>query len=104
MMRSLSEATGDMIILGTEHGLEAVYLKVLQATNPVRFHMKHGARRPICTTAVGRALLSTKSDKEIGLIVSRLNAERAPDVAPISLTEIHVAVNEDRTSQRPNSS
>src|SRR3546814_5143336 len=27
MMRSLSEATGDMIILGTEHGLEAVYLK-----------------------------------------------------------------------------
>ena len=96
MMRSLSEATGDMIILGTEHGLEAVYLKVLQATNPVRFHMKQGARRPICTTAVGRALLSTKSDKEIGLIVRRLNAEREPDVAPLSLTEILDAVNEGR--------
>src|SRR3546814_13497419 len=54
MMRSLSEATGDMIILGTEHGLEAVYLKVLQATNPVRFHMKQGARWPLCTTPVGQ--------------------------------------------------
>src|SRR3546814_3480599 len=96
MMRSLSEATGDMIILGTEHGLEADYLKVLQATNPVRFHMKQGARRTLCTTAVARALLSTKSDKEIGLIVRRLNAERDPDVAPLSLTEILHAVNEGR--------
>src|SRR3546814_19110071 len=58
--------------------------------------MKQGARRPICTTAVGRALLSTKSDKEIGLIVRRLNAEREPDVAPLSLTEILDAVNEGR--------
>src|SRR3546814_10766543 len=58
--------------------------------------MKQGARRPICTTAVGRALLSTKSDKEIGLIVRRLNPEREPDVAPLSLTEILDAVNEGR--------
>src|SRR3546814_5938711 len=58
--------------------------------------MKQGARRPICTTAVGRALLSTKSDKEIGLIGRRLNAEREPDVAPLSLTEILDAVNEGR--------
>src|SRR3546814_19994672 len=58
--------------------------------------MKQGARRPICTTAVGRALLSTKSDKEIGLIVRRLNAEREPDVAPLSLTEILDAVTEGR--------
>ncbi|MCP3733079.1 helix-turn-helix domain-containing protein [Sphingomonas sp. MG17] len=96
MMRSLSAATGDMIILGTEHSLEAVYLKVVHATNPVRFHMKQGARRPICMTAIGRALLSTKSDKEIGAIVRRLNAEREPGVAPLSLTEILEAVNEGR--------
>src|SRR3546814_15408231 len=58
--------------------------------------MKQGALRPVCTTAVGMALLSTKSDKEIGLIVRRLNAEREPDVAPLSLTEILGAVNEGR--------
>lgn len=96
MMRSLSAATGDMIILGTEHELEAVYLKVLHATNPVRFHMKQGARRPICTTAVGRALLSTKADKEIGAIVRRLNAEREEGAALLSQAEILDGVNEGR--------
>src|SRR3546814_18968124 len=94
MMRNLREATGDMIILGTEHGLEAVYLKVLQATNPVRFHMKQGARRSTSTTAVGRALLSTKPNKEIGQIVRRLNAEQVPEVALPSLPEIPDAANE----------
>lgn len=96
MMRSLSAATGDMIILATELGLEAVYLKVVHATNPVRFHMKQGVRRPVCMTAIGRALLSTKSDKEIGAIVRRLNAEREPGVAPMAVTEILQAVNEGR--------
>jgi DNA-binding IclR family transcriptional regulator len=96
MMRNLSAATGDMIILGTEHGLDAVYLKVLQATNPVRFHMRQGARRPICMTAIGRALLSTKSDKKIAAIVRRLNAEREAGVAPLSTNEILDAIGEGR--------
>jgi len=96
MMRGLSAATGDMIILGTEHCLEAVYLKVLHATNPVRFHMKQGARRPICTTAIGRALLSTKTDKEIGAIVRRLNAERAEGAPLLSQAEVLEGVNEGR--------
>src|SRR3546814_16696109 len=59
MMRSLSEATGDMIILGTEHGLEAVYIKVLQATNPVRFQMKHGQRQ------IGRTSGRERECKEV---------------------------------------
>lgn len=96
MMSSLSAATGDMIILGTEHSLAAVYLKILEATNPVRFHMKQGVRRPLCMTAIGRALLSTKSDREIGAIVRRLNAEREADVKSISQMEVIEAVNEGR--------
>ena len=96
MMRRLSTATGDMIVLGTEQGMDVVYVKVLQATNPVRFHMRQGARRPLCTTAVGQALLSTKSDKQIGAIVRRVNAERPADASPLSPQEIIDKVKEGR--------
>ncbi|ATE66391.1 IclR family transcriptional regulator [Rhizorhabdus dicambivorans] len=95
-MRSLSAATGDMIILGAMHKLEAVYAKVLPATNPVRFHMKQGARRPICTTAIGRSLLSSKTDREIRAIVRRLNAEREEGSPLLSEAQVLDGVNEGR--------
>jgi DNA-binding IclR family transcriptional regulator len=96
MMRRLSAATGDMILLGAQQGMNAVYVKVVQATNPIRFHMKQGAFRPLCTTAIGRALLSSKSDKEIGAIVRRINAERTPDDPLISPSDVIEAVKQGR--------
>lgn len=96
MMRRLSAATGDMIVLGTQQGMHAVYVKIEQATNPIRFHMKQGAYRPLCTTAIGRALLSGKSDREIGAIVRRANAERASDDPLISQSEVIEAIRQGR--------
>lgn len=96
MMRRLSAATGDMILLGTQQGMNAVYVKIEQATNPIRFHMKQGACRPLCTTAIGRALLSSKSDTEIGLIVRRANAERDASDPLMSPSEIIDAVRHGR--------
>lgn len=97
MMRRLSAATGDMILLGTQQGMNAVYVKIEQATNPIRFHMKQGACRPLCTTAIGRALLSGKSDTEIGAIVRRANAEREAGDPLVSPTEVIEAVRQGRT-------
>lgn len=96
MMRRLSAATGDMILLGSQQGMNAVYVQIVQATNPIRFHMKQGAARPLCTTAIGRALLSSKSDKEIGAIVRRANAERPANEPPLSPGEIVEAVRQGR--------
>lgn len=96
MMRRLSAATGDMILLGTQQGMHAVYVKIEQATNPIRFHMKQGAYRPLAQTAIGRALLSSKSDKEIGAIVRRANAERAAGDPLISPNEVIDAVRHGR--------
>jgi DNA-binding IclR family transcriptional regulator len=96
MMRRLSAATGDMILLGTQQGMNAVYVKIEQATNPIRFHMKQGACRPLCTTAIGRALLSSKSDTEIGAIVRRANAEREAGDPLISPAEVLDAVRHGR--------
>jgi DNA-binding IclR family transcriptional regulator len=96
MMRRLSAATGDLIVLGSQQGMHAVYVKIVQATNPIRFHMKQGAFRPLCRTAVGRALLSSRSDKEIGTIVRRANAERPPGEPPTSQDEVIEAVRQGR--------
>jgi len=96
MMRRLSAATGDLILLGSRQGMKAVYVKVVQATNPIRFYMKQGAARPLCATAIGRALLSDKSDKEIGAIVRRANAERAPDEPHLLASEVVEAIRLDR--------
>lgn len=96
MMRRLSAATGDMILLGTLQGMNAVYVKIEQATNPIRFSMKQGACRPLCTTAIGRALLSGKSDTEIGSIVRRANAERKAGEPLISPSEVVDAVRQGR--------
>jgi DNA-binding IclR family transcriptional regulator len=88
----LSVATGDMILLGSQQGMAAVYVKIVQATNPIRFHMKQGAARPLCATAIGRALLSGKSDKEIGAIVRRANAERTASEPLMSPGDVIEAV------------
>lgn len=92
MMRRLSAATGDLILLGAQQGMNAVYVKIVQATNPIRFHMKQGAVRPLCTTAIGHALLSGNSDNEIGAIVRRANAERAAGAPPVSPSAVIEAV------------
>ena len=96
MMQRLSAATGDMILLGSQQGMNAVYVKIVRATNPIRFHMRQGAARPLCTTAIGRALLSSKSDKEIGAIVRRLNAERPANEPLLLPSEIVDAVRQGR--------
>lgn len=75
----LTSATGDAVVVGVQHGINAMYIHVSQATNPVRLYMKPGSIRPLCQTAVGRALLSEKSDSEIKSIVRRINSERPPN-------------------------
>ncbi len=88
----LTCATGDAVVVGVQHGVSAMYIHVSQATNPVRLYMKPGAIRPLCQTAVGRALLSEKSDSEIKAIVRRINSERAPGTAAQQIDSVLKAV------------
>ncbi len=88
LMEKLLEATGDTILLGTQNGTQVLYLRVLQATNPIRFYMKPGSLRPLCFTAVGQALLSLQSDDEIGLLVRRINAEQTENLPPIKASAL----------------
>ena len=56
VMRELSEATGETIVLGAQNGTRAQYIDILDATGPVRLHAVAGSFRSMPHTAVGLAL------------------------------------------------
>ncbi|HEY4074568.1 MAG TPA: helix-turn-helix domain-containing protein [Herbaspirillum sp.] len=76
IMEALHAETGDTIVLGAQNGNQVNYIHVLQATTPIRFYIKPGSLRPLCLTAMGRALLAPQSDRKISGIVRQINAER----------------------------
>lgn len=62
------------VIIGMQQGLYVRYIVTLCVSGPGAPAFRTGVLRPICRVAVGKALLSKKSDAEIGLIVRGANA------------------------------
>ncbi|MDR5727795.1 MAG: helix-turn-helix domain-containing protein [Terriglobia bacterium] len=64
MMNHLSEQTACTIILATRVGIHAQYLKVIQGTTDIRFHVKPSTKRNLAFSTIGRVLLSGLSPLE----------------------------------------
>lgn len=58
LMRRLSADTGCTIILAARLGAYAQYVKVIQGTSPIRFHVKPSTKRMLAFSTIGRVLLS----------------------------------------------
>lgn len=58
LMRRLSADTACTIILAARLGDHAQYVKVIQGTSPIRFHVKPSTRRMLAFSTIGRVLLS----------------------------------------------
>ncbi|PKP76414.1 MAG: IclR family transcriptional regulator [Alphaproteobacteria bacterium HGW-Alphaproteobacteria-3] len=58
LMRRLSADTKCTIILAARLGGHAQYIKVIQGTSPIRFHVKPSTRRMLAFSTIGRVLLS----------------------------------------------
>ena len=78
IMRTLSQQTGETIVLAAQNGARAQYLEILDATGPVRLHATAGSFRALAHTAVGLALLSRLRDAKLGPLLRRINSEE-PD-------------------------
>ena len=74
-LERIRDLSGETVVLGLRNGVHAQYVVILEAERPIRLHMKMGVLRPLTRTAIGRALLVSESDAEIGRIVRRINAE-----------------------------
>jgi DNA-binding IclR family transcriptional regulator len=76
IMQSLSDATGETILLAVQSGLRIHYLQVIDATGPVRLHVEAGSFREMAATAVGRMLMSQLDDAAAGKLIRRINNEQ----------------------------
>ncbi len=74
LMTELRDKTGGSVVLGIQSDIDLQYIQVVPSKLPVQLIMRIGQIRPLCRTAVGKALLSRQSDQVIAGIVRRLNA------------------------------
>ncbi|HSF95660.1 MAG TPA: helix-turn-helix domain-containing protein [Thermohalobaculum sp.] len=77
LAQTLSERTGETILVGSENGLFMQYLSVIVSPHTVRIALHPGLKRPLHRSGLGLMLLSLKTDAEIGRLVRRYNAELA---------------------------
>ncbi|MBX9841752.1 MAG: helix-turn-helix domain-containing protein [Xanthobacteraceae bacterium] len=95
LLEDLNRQTGQLVVLGARCQLSAQYIQVVRASHsrPVR----RGTLAPLTRTAVGWVLMSKLNDNEIIRLVTRVNADEAPDrrVLPSQLLERIHAVRGD---------
>ena len=75
LMEQVSRETGETVVIAARNGIYAQYIHVIQATNPLRFHIPVGARRLLAWSAAGFVLLGDASESDIQKLVRRANAE-----------------------------
>jgi DNA-binding IclR family transcriptional regulator len=74
LMTELRDKTGGSVVLGIQSDVDLQYIQVVPSKLPVQLVMRIGQIRPLCRTAVGKALLSRQPDQVITGIVRRINA------------------------------
>jgi DNA-binding IclR family transcriptional regulator len=82
IMQELASVSGNVVALGMENGLHVQYIHVV-AVRPTSIGLKPGLLRPICRAAIGKVLLSLKSDAEVRRIVAHANAVETHYPAPV---------------------
>lgn len=92
IMRELSAATGETIILGAQNGVRAQYIDIIEATSPVRLHATAGSFRSLPHTAIGLVLLSRCEEAQLGPLVRRINNEEADASRHVELARVREAV------------
>jgi IclR family KDG regulon transcriptional repressor len=96
LMQQLHSTTGETVVIGAEEGMHVRYLNVLLAKRPIMFHVQTGVLRPLCSSAIGWALLSLKNDDEIRKVVEQANRQKEQVTRRISLRSVRQHVGEIR--------
>lgn len=60
-MREIAEKTEMTVVLGAASGGYVQYVRVIEGTTPIRYHVKAGTRRCLARSTVGRMLLAMES-------------------------------------------
>jgi DNA-binding IclR family transcriptional regulator len=75
----LVEVTGETAHLGVPDGTEVVYLDKVETRHPVRMYSRIGARSPMHSTAMGKALLALGDAELVQHVIDGGLARRTPN-------------------------
>lgn len=78
LMEHLNEVTGETILIASQNGLHAQYLRVLQGKNALRMHLHIGMLRPLFGSGTGSMLLTQMDEAMIRKLARRFNATCPP--------------------------
>lgn len=85
LMQGLRETTRETVILGKRHKRGIVYLAVLEGPQVIRYSAQPGDRKPLHSTSIGKALLSTAMDDDLRRL---LTEESLPRITDMTITEV----------------
>ena len=71
LMSALMEATGCTVVTAIQSGVYAQYIKVLQGTSAIRYHVKPGIRRLLHECTLGRTLLAQMDDLSASKLIEQ---------------------------------
>lgn len=75
LVRRIHDMTGATVFIGMQYDMYVQYVHLMQEPSRSRdWYIKRGSLRPLCGTAIGRVLLSLKSDVEIVYLLRKINA------------------------------
>lgn len=98
LLEKLREKTGETIVLAAQHDIYVHFMHALQGIHPIQLYLSAGARRLLCNSGAGWAILSTHDDEEIVRIYERtvasLRAKRTK--MEISLEQLMQRIQECR--------
>ncbi len=78
-MRKLLAATDETIILGKRQGDYITYLEVMESSRSIRYSAKPGDMKPVHSSAIGKAMLSTLSDPELLTVVRKVGLKKVTE-------------------------
>jgi DNA-binding IclR family transcriptional regulator len=76
LLEALGEATGETIVLGKRSGDRVAYLNVLESANSIRYSAQVGERKPLHSSAAGKALLGALTGAQREALLGSLKLAR----------------------------
>lgn len=76
LTQELMNETGETAVVAAPAGVSAIFVHVVESTEPIKYVARIGHRVPITATATGRAILSQYQPKEVATLLRRSKFER----------------------------
>jgi IclR family transcriptional regulator, acetate operon repressor len=87
-MQALREATRETVILGKRQKDRVIYLEVLESPEVIRYSARPGNTKPLHSTCIGKALLSTLEEAELHALLTQFALPRITAATIIEIDAI----------------